>query len=410
MKILVYGLNYTPELTGIGKYTGEMVTWLTEQGHEVRVVTTPPYYPAWRVGAGYKAGAYRHEEIAGIRVWRCPLWIPEHPGGMKRLIYLASFALSSIPVLVRQLFWRPDVVWLAVPAFFCAPGAWLSAKLSGARSWLHIQDYEVDAAFDLGLLKGQRLRRWVTAIEGWMLRRFDMVSTISHRMLERALAKGVAPQNAALFPNWVDISAVSPTGPKGTYRADLGIGEGAAVALYSGNMGAKQGLEILAQAAERLQGNSSLVFVLCGVGGGRADLMARCAGLPNVRFLDLQPLEKLGGLLATADIHLLPLRAGAADLVMPSKLTGILASGRPVVATAHEGTEVARVVAGCGVVVPPEDPEAFASAIASLVADPARREQLGRAARNYAECYFARDVVLAVFEQELIKLHEGSRR
>lgn len=419
MRILIYGLNFSPELTGIGKYTGEMATWLAARGHQVRVVTAPPYYPQWHVAEGYTNWWGREDDkhSSGIGravpgyliVYRCPLWVPAKVSGLKRLVHLASFAISSVPVLVRQLFWRPDVVWVVAPAFFCAPGAWLMSRLCGAKCWLHIQDYEVDAAFDLGLLKGQRLRRLVTAVEGWLLRRFDVVSTISHRMLERAVSKGVARGKTVLFPNWADIFAVSPDGDKGTYRTELGIDNDTAVALYSGNMGAKQGLEILAQAAAQLQHEAELVFVFCGNGVGRAELVARCAGLPNVHFLDLQPLEKLGALLTTADIHLLPQRADAADLVMPSKLTGMLASGRPVVATAHEGTEVARVVAGCGVVVPPEDPQAFANAIAGLAADLGERARLGRAARIYAEKHLARDAVLALFEQQLITLHKSKR-
>jgi len=421
VKILLYTLNFTPELTGIGKYSGEMASWLAEQGHDVRVVAAPPYYPDWKVAAGYSGMRYRREKLVsaevlpsgidrasrgGMFVYRCPLWVPNKPSGLKRLIHLASFALSSLPVMLRQVFWRPDVVWVVAPAFFCAPGAWMTARLCGARAWLHVQDYEVDAAFDLGLLKGKLLRRAVMMVERWMFRRFDVVSTISHRMLERARSKGVEPSCALLFPNWVDISSVRPDMRSPAFRAELGIAPDAVMALYSGNMGGKQGLDILAQVAVLLQGDARLVFVFCGNGAGRADLMAQCADLSNVRFLDLQPLEKLGTLLASADIHLLPQRADAADLVMPSKLTGMLASGRPVVATAHQGTEVARVIEGCGIAVPPEDPLAFARVIADLVGDIEEREHLGRAARVYAEENLARDAVLGAFESALLGLCE----
>ncbi len=148
----------------------------------------------------------------------------------------------------------------------------------------------------------------------------------------------------------------------------------------------------------------NLRFVFCGNGAGRADLEARCAGLPNVTFLDLQPLERLGDLLTCADIHLLPQRADAADLVMPSKLTGMLASGRPVVVTAHPGTEVARVVEGCGRVVPPEQADVFADAIAALADDAEQRARFGAAARRYAEENLDKDAVLRRFEAELLKL------
>ena len=345
-----------------------------------------------------------------------PVGTADKPGGAKRLLHLASFALGSLPVLLRQWFWRPDVVWVVEPPLFCAPAAALLARLAGGKGWLHIQDYEVDAAFDLGLLKGAALRRCVVAAEGWLMRRFHRVSTISGRMLGRAQAKGVDAARLVSFPNWVDISAIQPLRGPSPYRAELGIAADAVVALYSGNMGGKQGLEILAEAA-RLLGTSNqdvqaaqgaesgppVQFVLCGNGAGRADLVARCQGLANVLFLDLQPMERLGDLLGLADIHLLPQRADAADLVMPSKLTGMLASGRAVVATAHPHTELGRVVAQhCGVVVPPEDAAALAQAIRTLAADAPRRVELGTSARAYALAELDRDAVLARFEAQLL--------
>lgn len=438
MRILIYGINFSPELTGIGKYTGEMAAWLAARGHEVRVVTAPPYYPDWQVWTGFSGWRYQLADEAGgsLRVVRCPLWVPARPSGLTRLLHLASFALSSLPVLLWQWRWRPAVVFAVAPPLFCAPGAWLAARLAGGKAWLHIQDYEVDAAFDLGLLKGTWLRRMALAGERRLLRRFDRVSTISRRMLALAQAKGVAAGCLVLFPNWVDVLAIRPTAanvgapggiaeeiPEGipgglppgdaegtapnALRAGLQIEPTALVALYSGNMGKKQGLEMLAEAATRLRDAAGLVFVFCGNGVGCADLVARCAGLPNVRFLDLQPLARLGELLAMADIHLLPQRADAADLVMPSKLTGMLASGRPVVATAQADTELANAVAGCGLVTPPGDAIAFAAAIAHLAQDAPLRARLGAAARDYAVRYLDRDAILGRVEAEMGALVDG---
>lgn len=410
MKALILSLNFYPDLTGIGKYSGEMAEWLAAAGHEVRVVTAPPYYPAWRVSSGYR-NSWHTEVRKGVSVWRAPLYVPNKPGGLKRLLHLASFALSSLPVMLRQTLWRPDVVWVVEPAFMCAPGAWLTARLSGAKAWLHVQDFEVDAAFDMGLIKGARLKRWASAVERFLKQRFDMVSTISGRMRERALSKGVQPTRVLSFPNWVDISAISPLQAASPYRQELGLAPDAVVALYSGNMGGKQGLEILAQLAQRLAGNPRLQFVFCGNGAGRADLEQQCAGLPNVRFLELQPLERLSELLGLADIHLLPQRADAADLVMPSKLTGMLASGRAVVATALPQTELGRVVsedAACGLIVAPEDPEAMANAVMTLADDPELRARMGASGRAYAERELDRDVILGRFERQLRDLVGGT--
>lgn len=401
VKILLYGINFAPELTGIGKYTGEMATWLAASGHEVRVVTAPPYYPEWAIQSGYSALRYGRESLSGVTVFRTPLWVPNKPTGLRRIVHLASFAVASFPAVLMQWRWRPDVVWLVEPPLVCAPAALFLARLCRATTWLHIQDYEVDAAFELGLLKGQRIRKAVSALERWMMRRFDRVSTISERMLERALSKKIDATRLLMVPNWADISTIKPLQTASPYRVELGIDPHVIVALYSGNMGAKQGLEVLAHAAELLRGNRSIQFVFCGTGSGRADLEVRCCNLPNVHFLDLQPVERLGDLLGLADIHLLPQRADAADLVMPSKLTGMLSSGRPVVATAHAHTELGRVVVRCGLLVSPENALALAQAIQKLAENPVLRADLGARARAHAEQHIGRDAVLCKFEKDL---------
>ena len=403
MKLLIYGINYEPEITGIGKYTGDMARWLAARGHDVRVVTAAPYYPEWKVHDGYSGARYSRTQVAGVHIFRAPLWVPKRVTGLRRLIHLSSFALASIPSLIRQWHWRPDVVWMAAPPLMCAPAALTLARLRGATSWLHIQDYEVDAAFELGMLKGETLRSICTWIEGRLFGSFDRVSTISGRMLERARAKGVREAKLVSLPNWADISGVRPLTEASAYRDELKIPHDAIVALYSGNMGGKQGLEVLGEVAAKFSGNNDVHFVFCGAGSSRDALFAQCKGMQNVHFLDLQPLERLPQLLGLADIHLLPQRADAADLVMPSKLTGMLSSGRPVIAGARQETELAQVVASCGLVVTPEDAQAFADAILRLAHDLPLRQELGSNARQWAERHLDRDAVLAQFEAELLR-------
>lgn len=415
MKFLIYGINFPPDLVGIPKYTGEMAHWLAANGHEVRVVTAPPYYPAWRVEQAYRVGCYRREAWSWadgetVDVWRCPLWVPERPSGLRRLLHLGSFAASSLPVMLRQVVWRPDVVFMVEPTLFGAPAALLSARLSGAKAWLHIQDLEVDAAFDMGLLPKGRVRKLALAVERWLLSRFDRVSTISEAMHDRVMAKDVAADRVGMFPNWVDVAAITPMVQPSTFRKELDLADGTRVALYAGNLGEKQGLELMIEAAQRLRDRQDLVFVIAGIGSGRQRLEGLAEGLPNVRFLPLQPIERLNDLLNLADVHLLPQRADAADLVMPSKLTGMVASGRPVVATAAPETQVGKVVARCGLVVPPGDSAAFAEAIAALADDAERCSALGAAARSYAESDLAQESIMARFERDAESLVSGAGR
>ena len=400
VKILIHSINYFPELTGIGKYSGEMAEWLSSRGHEIRVVAAPPYYPEWKVGRDYSGARYSREAIRGVNVFRCPLWVPKKPSGLKRIIHLASFALSSLPVMLGQVFWKPDIVFVVEPPLFCLPGAWLVARLSGAKAWLHVQDFEVDAAFDLGILPAGKIRNIVLFTERFMMRRFDRVSTISTKMMEKLEKKGVIRNKTSLFPNWVDTEAIFPR-EASAMRKELRIPEEEIVCLYSGNMGEKQGLEILIEAARLLKEEKSIRFVLCGDGSARERLYGSANDLSNIVWLPLQPLEKLNDLLNMADIHLLPQRADAADLVMPSKLAGMLASGKPILATARAGTEIAQALEKCGKLVEPGDARGLADAIFQLAGNMPLRKSLGERARNHAVEHLDRDVVLSAFEDGL---------
>lgn len=404
MRILINGTNYHPEKIGIGKYSGEMAEWLVSRGHEVRVVTAPPYYPEWRIQSGYSAWRYSRELVAGVDVWRCPLWVPQKLSGLKRLLHLASFALSSMPVMLRQVFWKPDVVLVIEPPLMCAPIAWLTAKLCGAKSWLHIQDFEVDAAFEMGILQSPRMRRFALWCEYQLMSRFDRISTISIKMQEKIIGKSMAPSKTCLFLNWVDTSAIFPVSSKCSFRATLGIPKDKVVALYSGNMGEKQGLEVVVEAARLLAENSDIQFVLCGDGAAKTRLQSIATGLSNISWMSLQPTERLNDLLNLADVHLLPQRADVADLLMPSKLLGMLASGRPVLTTSYPDTQVGQIVANCGQLSPPGDAQALADRLRILAVDPDTRAALGREARMLAECHFGHDAVLSSFELELKKL------
>lgn len=405
MRILVYGLNFAPEVTGVGKYTGEMVHWLVGRGHEVHVVTTPPYYPKWRVEPNFSAWRYtKARDCDRLAVWRTPLWVPKTPNGLRRVLHLATFTLSSLPVVLWQASWRPQVVIVVVPTLLTAPGALLAARLGGGKSWVHFQDFEVDAAFDLNVLRQGWWQRIANAAERVLLRGFDRISTISEKMLERLPVKGANKDKCILFPNWVDVNAIHPLMEPSPLRKELGIADAEVVALYSGNMGRKQGVEILADVARRLAGEPGITFVFAGAGETRARLEALTADLGNVRWLPLQPVDRLNELLNLADIHLLPQRADAADLVMPSKLTGMLASGRPVVATATEGTQVAEVVAGCGTVVPPGDGAAFSMAILELARNAEMRKAMGVTARQYAQEHLDREITMRRFEAALQEL------
>lgn len=405
MRILIVGINYAPELTGIGKYTSEAAEWLAARGHEVRVICAPPYYPYWKVQNPYSSWVYSYETIAGVGVFRCPVWVPQRPTGLKRIIHLGSFALSSIPTCISQLFWKPDVVVAIEPPLFGAVVALFGAKVMRAKSWLHIQDFELDAAMGLGMIPGW-LARWMGIFERWFMGKFDRVSTISNAMMECIRQKGVSSDKVGLFPNWVDCGALRPLERGDSLRGEWGIPSDTKVVLYAGNIGKKQGLELLFPVAEAfLAKRPDVLFIIVGEGAAKVDLerVVFENGLTNIIFKPLQPIEKLGALLAAADVHLVLQLQGAADLVMPSKLTGILAAGGAVLATAEEGTELYKVVTQneVGQVVQPGSSEGIEMGIASLLDDMTRHQRYRHNARKFAETNLHKESILLDFEQEL---------
>lgn len=403
MRILLIGLNFAPELTGVGKYTGEMTEWLARRGHSITTITTPPHYPLWKVGEDYRSWAWRSEETHGSQTVRCPVYIPSKPTGGKRVLHLASFSASSAPAaLLAALKFKPDVVGAIIPTIFSAPVALAVARLVGARSWVHVQDLEIDAAFELGIVAQGRLARKAFAAERALLSRFDLVSTISDKMLKRLAGKGVPEEKLCLFPNWVDVSKITRLPRGGALRKEFGIPVDSVVALYSGSMGEKHGLETIVDAARQAAG-SALRFVIAGDGPAKSRLAAQAATLDNVTMLPLQPIEKMNEFLGMADVHLLPQRADAADLVMPSKLSAMLASGRPVVATVTAASQVGMLLDKCGRIVPPGDAAAMAEALIDLAQDPASRETLGLKARTVA-MQMAQDGILSQMETRLSRL------
>ncbi|WP_353622929.1 glycosyltransferase [Aliirhizobium terrae] len=206
-------------------------------------------------------------------------------------------------------------------------------------------------------------------------------------MAEKLVEKGVGQDRVSVIRNWVDLSHIFPLEGVSPYRAELGFSGEDFVVLYSGNIGAKQGLGVLLDAAEKLRDERGIKFVVAGEGPVKNDLQAKYAQLENVRFLPFQPYSRLNEFLNMADLHALPQDKGAADLVLPSKLGGMLASGKQVLVTAEKGTELAEFVDNIGLVVEPGDAGAMAEAILHCakqgeLPSGSREEALGRLSRE----------------------------
>lgn len=407
MRILIFGINYTPELTGIGKYTGEMGSWLADRGHEVTVVTAKPYYPEWEIHPAYRRKGWLTERLAGVTVHRVPLYVPKEVTAKKRILHELSFLGGVLPQwFVLLLKKKYDVVINVTPPFHLGFYALLYAKLRGAKLVTHIQDLQVDAAKELGMIRNSSLLNGMFRAERFLLSRSDAVSSISLGMKKKILAKGIPEAKYILFPNWVDVEAIRPLTKAESLRGEWNIPDEDTVVLYSGNLGEKQGLEIILEAAGHFRDRKHVHFIICGSGGARDRLknLAEQAGLQQVRFYPLQPYEKLPALLATADVHLVLQKKSASDLVMPSKLTGILAAGGCSVVSAVPESSLYEVIADhrLGLIIEPESAEALVDGLHRALTTnltPFREN-----ARRYAEQFLGKEEVLLEFERCLQKL------
>jgi colanic acid biosynthesis glycosyl transferase WcaI len=296
---------------------------------------------------------------------------------------------------------------LVAPALLAAFPALIAARLSHAQSWLHIQDFEVEAGFATGQMgQNSLLGRCALWLERRLISRFDRVTSISPEMCNKIVMKGIEPSRIREMRNWASIDDIVPQ-EGSSYRAKWNI-RTTHVALYSGSIARKQGIETVIDAARTMADREDLTFVICGNGPSRGDLERLAADLPNIQFHDLQPIAKLSELMNLATVHLLPQKRDAADLVLPSKLANMLASGRPVVAGVDPGRGLAREVEGAGLICPPEDGASMAMAIERLIADRNLYRSCATEARARAEQRWSKASILAAAERELLAMAEGN--
>lgn len=411
--LLLIGYNYQPEPTGIGKYSGEMIEWLAESGCECTVITTYPYYPYWKVQDTYRKNRFwfkteysSYESGGSIKVIRCPIYVPAKPSGLKRIILDFSFLFSSAFPLFFQLFGKKKEIVMAVaPSFLVGlPAVWYKF-FKRSKFIYHIQDMQIEAARDLGMISSKFLIRTLFKIEKFIMNQADVVSSISDGMILKLKQK--CNREIYFFPNWADVSKFKPLENKAEIKVEFGFQSSDIIALYSGAIGQKQGLEAILHAAAHFKDRPEIKFVICGSGPYKETLeaMAKELDLGNTFFFPLQPLEKFNSFLNLADVHLVIQKADASDLMMPSKLTAILAVGGLAVITANEKSGLHTLVKeqGVGVVVKAENQEALNSGLERVFAQGDINLKINKAARIYAEKFLDKDEIMTRFKNEFLK-------
>jgi colanic acid biosynthesis glycosyl transferase WcaI len=411
-RIVLIGGNFYPELTGIGKYNGEMMQWLAEQGNTCTVITTYPYYPDWKIKSPhYKRSFWFTKEYKAvdafpnnpIKIYRCPHFVPANPSGLTRILSDISFCVSATVMVFVLLFKKKYDYFITVsPPFLTGIYAIVYKKIRGAKFFYHIQDLQIDAAADLQMIKSPVLIKLLFGIEKFIMKHADMISSISEGMIKRIKEKS-SKSKVNFFPNWVDTNLFYPLPEKDMLKEAFGFKPADKIVLYSGAIGEKQGLEAIFYAAENLKNITDLKFVICGSGPYKKKLEALKTSLQiqNVTFMPLQPAESLNQFLNMADVHLVIQKTNASDLVMPSKLTPILAVAGLAVITAPAQSTLYDIISKhqIGILAEPENQTALTSAIQQALNQ--LNGSITENARNYAKKYLSINEILMKYSEDM---------
>lgn len=403
VNILVVGINYWPETFGIGPFNTGRCEYLATRGHRVSICTGFPYYPEWRVRTDYHGRICMREMRNSVEIIRVRSYVPRRPNTRRRIMHEASFvAAALLRILARK---RPDVLLVVSPPLALGIAAAMVSRIWSVPFVFHVEDLQPDAANDLGMMNDDRLIALLFRLEVFVYRRAALVSTLTPGMRQRIVTKGISAGKVAVFPQWAapELFALGTGGRGEKFRQEHEL-QGKSIVLHAGNMGVKQGLEVVLEAAKLSRRDSGIIYLLVGDGAARPELekYAKRIGVSNVRFLPPQYGESYLGLLEAADLSLITQQSSVSDIVFPSKIPQLMAAARPLVASVNLTSEVAKVIkeAQAGLVVAPEDSAGLYAAIQSLARD--KRDQLGQKARSYALSRWDRLRALKIMEQHLL--------
>ena len=414
MKLVVLCPHFAPDPAPTGEVMTRIVLELAGRGHELHVVTALPWYTHHAVEDGWRGRPVRRETTG----WGTITRVHPFPSDKTSLVLRsASFAAFSALSGLASLPGGPmDAVLAMSPPLPLGLVAAAAAVVHRCPMVFNVQDVFPDVAIELGKLTDPRLVRAARWLERTTYDRAAAVTVLSEDLRANVAAK-VRPErrgDVRVIPNFVDTELIRPLPRDTALRRELGIAPEQLVVLYAGNVGFSQSLDLVATAARRLADRPDLVFVVNGGGSGLPPLQEATADLANVRFSPYQPRQRLAEVLASGDLHVVPLRAGLAASSVPSKTYSILAAGRPLLASVDPGTEVARVVeaARAGRSVAPDDADAFTDAVADLTSRPEELVAMGERGRSWVERWISPAAVAEAYEHLFadVGTRRGARR
>ena len=394
MNILIFHMRYHPDATGTAPLVTQLAEDLAAAGERVEVVASLPHYGRKDVHPDFRGhrGLFHVAEDNGVKVWRTPVYVPPNPKIFHRALNYLSYTLLSVLAGIRAQ--KADVVLAINPPITTTFSAWIVALLHRAPLIVGIQDVWPDCVIRVGQLRNRLLIVFSKGLERLQYRIAQNVVVLSKEMKVNLQRKQVSSRKIVIIPNWADPESVTPRPKENSFREKQGLKD-RFIVLFSGNHGFIAALEKVLEAAKLLQDRREVVFVFAGDGNVKACLIAQAKGdkLGNVRFLPTQPEESWLNMLASADLGLVTLRSDLGELNVPSKVYTLMAAARPILAAVPADSEVASLVedAGCGIVVPPENPKALADAILQSIEMPQNQlEQMGKRGRRYLIQHYSR--------------------
>ncbi len=398
MRILVLSLNYYPELVGCAKFTTDMVNWLSKESNKIIVITTNAFYPKWEA----KRNDYNKTTHKKITIVRCPIYIPKNPNGIKRSLHYLSFFISSLPVVFYYGFKKMDVAFAMCPTILSAPNILIIAfikkllRMRKLTTWIHFLDLEIEAAFQLKLFKNDFFKRFLFTFEKFILNKFDYISSISIYMNKKISQKINKRKNIYYLPIFIETKDFKITNKDkifNPYNQKFGKNN-KKIIMYSGSINEKLSYETLVQTIKILDSKKDIIWIICGSGPIKPYLINKLKNNKNVNFYDFQPNENLPYWLDIADIHLIPQKLSSVKFCLPSKLLGILASGKPVIGIAPQNSELGNILDLYGVRLSDENPKTMADSLIKLIENKELRKKLGESSRKYIKNNHEKDKIL----------------
>ncbi|HTO00183.1 MAG TPA: glycosyltransferase family 4 protein, partial [Microthrixaceae bacterium] len=379
MKLLVFCPHFAPDIAPTGEVMTSIAKALADLGHELHIVTALPWYRDHAVDEGWRGRPWRTEKTSWGRITRLHPFPTNKSNIPARAVAFAGFTgMATLFGLLKRD--RPDVVMVMSPPLPLGIAGWLAAASRRRPFVFNVQDVFPDVAVELGVIANPVVIAVASWLERFLYKRSSAVTVLSEDLRDNVVRKlrGARSERVRVIPNFVDTERVKPSERENSYRAEFGL-SGKTVVLYAGNVGMSQSLDLVVEAARRNQSREDVVFVINGGGSALTGLKDSAEGLTNLKFIGMQPRERLSEVLAAGDIHLVPLKRGLARSSVPSKLYSILASARPVLASVDAGTEVETTIerAAAGVAVAPEDVDAFCDALDKMLAAPSELAAMG---------------------------------